>query len=81
MTAGHHVVFRTSPHMPIDLVMTTVSPLSRIVTPGMRTIKKMRTQITKKKFVSISCSQLKLGAKKFLGNLGAVKALLGMARM
>ena len=67
--------------MPIDLVMTTVSPLSRIVTPGMRTIKKMRTQITKKKFVSISSSQLKLGAKKFLGNLGAVKALLGMARM
>ena len=81
MTAGHYVAFRTSPHMPIDLVTTTVSPLSRIVTPGMRTIKKMRTQITKKKFASILSSQPKLGAKKFLGNLGAVKALVGMARM
>jgi len=78
---GHNVVFGISLHMPIDLVMTTVLPLSRMVTLGMRTIKKMRTQITKKKFVSILSSKPNIGAKKFLGNSGAVKALLGMARM
>ena len=33
------------------------------------------------KFVSILSSPPKLGAKKFLGNLGAVKALLGTVRM
>ena len=83
---GHNAVFRISPHMPIVTVMTTVLPLLRMVTMGitttMRTIKKMRTQVTiMTKFVSILCSQPKIGAKKFLGNSGAVKALLGMARM
>merc|ERR1719204_1101334 len=33
------------------------------------------------KFVTILSSQPKIGAKKFLGNLVVVKALLGMARM
>jgi len=33
------------------------------------------------KFVTISSSQPKIGAKKFRGNLVVAKALLGMARM
>ena len=76
-TVGHHVAFRTSLHMSIDMVMITVLPPLKIAT---REIKKMKSQIMIK-FVSILSSPPKVGAEKFLGNLGAVKALLGMARM
>ena len=53
----------------------SVSGFFRLV----RMIKKMSQIVIK--FVSILSSPPKVGAKKFLGNLGAVKALLGMARM
>ena len=67
---GHCVAFRTSPHMSIDMVMTTVLPPLRIA-----------TRVIVIKFVSILSSPPKVGAKKFLGNLGAARALLGTVRM
>ena len=67
---GHRVAFRTSPHMSIDMVMTTVLPPLRIA-----------TRVIVIKFVSILSSPPKVGAKKFLGNLGAARALLGTVRM
>ena len=67
---GHNVVFRISLHMPIVMVMTTVLPPLRIA-----------TRVIVIKFVSILSSPPKVGAKKFLGNLGAARALLGTVRM
>ena len=52
----------------------SVSGFFRLV----RMIKKMSQIVIK--FVSILSSPPKVGAKKFLGNLGAVKALLGTVR-